>query len=287
MLAEYCEDEKEKKWLLILSSREGTATLKAFREKHPTIADILATFSSTNPPFERLLECLLKLQPRYYSLATLKPLSIAFNVAEFKDGFDRPMRGLASGWLDDVCNNPSSREWQTLSNIEIPVFAKPTGDFALTEIPSSDSNLVLIAAGTGITPYISFLEKLAAQNFPSRVWLVYGARFDGHDVLFQDYLEELQNKFGRDKFRFDLCLSRSEKENSFKGYVCGLIEKEAHLLAELLRPDTSRVFVCGSMKMSKDLHESLVSAISKSRENPVQYWQEMSSNKRYLREIWG
>jgi len=299
MLAEHCKDEREKKWLLILSSSQGTATLKSFRLKHPTIADILETFPNADPPLARILEVLLKLQPRYYSLATIEPASIAFNVSEFKDGFGRPLRGLAGGWLDDLTGAVKTKDWISVKKEAlVPIFAKPSTDFLLDSDVLMPEKLMIVTAGTGITPFISFLEHFMKMHdngqsdmLPAKIWLIYGARFAGQDVLFEDYLEQVVRKLGSDRFRLDLCLSRDEKVGSFKGYVNAFIEKEANDVWDFLQAsETSRIYVCGSIKMSKDLHASLVSVVNTKVADDnacTEYWKGMMETKRYLREIWG
>ncbi|KAJ3380053.1 hypothetical protein HDU92_006219 [Lobulomyces angularis] len=45
-----------------------------------------------------------------------KQLQFGFNVSGFEDGFDRRLRGLCKGWLDDLTCKTNSREWELLNS---------------------------------------------------------------------------------------------------------------------------------------------------------------------------
>ncbi len=49
----------------------------------------------------------------------------------------------------------------------------PYGDFIVRTSPEHD--VVLIAGGTGITPFVAFMEDSMVQGLEGRVWLHYGA----------------------------------------------------------------------------------------------------------------
>lgn len=89
-MAQYAEDEKEKKRLVTLASddpdeqavylewivkdlRHFLALLRALRivkHLHRTPYEVLKEFKSVNVPLEHFLEGLLKMQPRYYSISS-------------------------------------------------------------------------------------------------------------------------------------------------------------------------------------------------------------------------
>src|SRR6185312_5121412 len=86
----------------------------ALRNQLPTVLDILATFPSCQPPFDRLLDVLLPLQPRHYSainslLAHPRSLHFAFNVVEFKTEFNVSKRGVCTPWLDELSGKVTER----------------------------------------------------------------------------------------------------------------------------------------------------------------------------------
>jgi sulfite reductase alpha subunit-like flavoprotein len=297
-MAEYSSDPAERSSLLLLSATAGTPVLKGWRmEKAPTLLDILATFPNTNPPLDRLIQVLARLQPRYYSIASLSSSpSIVFNVSAFTDGFGRAMKGLATGWMDSLTGSVTDKdEWHDVSgDVCLPIFKKQSGYFAMPMESEKKRDLMLVATGTGIAPFIPFLEALEKDGFKGMsVWLVYGARFLNDDFLFMEYLTRLAEKYPRDGsgFRLDLCVSRGEEKsdakgvNVFQGYVHDFCGKESVDVKGVV--EKGSVFVCGSMRMNKSLDKCLVGVIEDGGGDGSAVLKGMREEKRYIREIWG
>ncbi|BBY65039.1 2Fe-2S iron-sulfur cluster-binding protein [Mycolicibacterium helvum] len=66
----------------------------------------------------------------------------------------------------------------------------PSGAFCIPSPMSAPKNLVLIAAGSGITPVMSILRTILTETTDSRVVLIYGNRTES-DIIFADALAEL------------------------------------------------------------------------------------------------
>lgn len=77
----------------------------------------------------------------------------------------------------------------------LEVWAKlPYGDFTIDARVKEGSDVVLVAGGTGISPFIPYLEDLAEGVAPSRqVRLYYGIR-DSSQLLFKDTLSRCVDK---------------------------------------------------------------------------------------------
>ncbi|KAJ3048638.1 hypothetical protein HK097_010367, partial [Rhizophlyctis rosea] len=192
VLAEYASDLAERRTLLFLSSTQGATTYRNLRLQQPTLLDILHTFPSCKPPFARLLETIPRLQPRYYSVASCRAtspssVSFAFNIVEYhtEPPFNKPTRGLCSTWLDELTGR-ASEQGKTINftnDSRIPIFPKPPVDFRLPE--SSETPLIMIAAGTGLTPFMGFLKQREADSKAGKrlgdAWLFHGRRFKGED----------------------------------------------------------------------------------------------------------
>lgn len=319
ILAEHASAPAERSQLLLLASRLGTPVLSKWRARAPTLVDILATFPSCRPPVSRLMQALARLPPRYYSIASLRAngggASIVFNVSAFSDGFSRAMRGLATGWMSDLVAGGGGAAWTNAADPRpcIPVFRKMNGYF--TRAPPG-AGVLMVAAGTGVAPFIPFLEEMLDENAPAGggglVWLVYGARFLKHDFLFLEYLCSLLARHPRTRFRLDLCASRDEAGDVeavreaervrglgggvHKGYVHELCERESEAVRGVLldaaetNPSGSRVFVCGSMRMSKSLDSAFAGIIDSAPESPgggAAFLKGLKEQQRYIREIWG
>ena len=81
-------------------------------------------------------------------------------------------------------------------------------------------NLVFIAGGCGITPFISFLRDITEKTVPLNIWLIYGALTE-KDILFRNELEDMQSRRNNLKIKFVL----SEPESDWTG-ACGFITKD-------------------------------------------------------------
>jgi len=81
-------------------------------------------------------------------------------------------------------------------------------------------NLVLIAGGCGITPFISMIRDITDKSIPLNICLIYGA-LSKKDILFKEELEDIQSR--RDNVSINYILS--EPDPDWKG-ACGFITKD-------------------------------------------------------------
>ncbi|MBR2701203.1 MAG: 2Fe-2S iron-sulfur cluster binding domain-containing protein [Erysipelotrichaceae bacterium] len=116
--------------------------------------------------------------------------------------------------------------------------SEPSGFFYHEPIRDS-YNVVGIAGGSGIAPFMSMAKAIAEGIEDFKLTLLYGSRTE-EEILFKDELNELQKKC--DKIRIIHVLSDEEKQ----GYRHGFIS--ADLISEVSSEDCS-VFVCGSQGM--------------------------------------
>ena len=285
------------------SHQVGNNAIKSLREQAPTLLDIISTFPSCKIPFARLLEFLPRLPPRYYSIASSprndKSLAyVAFNVVSYESN-GRKCRGLCSGFLDDLTGSlqPGS-DVKSIDNVEILAFPKPPMELALT-IPEDPSRpLILISAGTGVTPFFGMIEDLCVSQLnmnlrkdglpvtassPLRkVWLFQGVRFEGEDgdMLYHDQLKKAVDM--KVLTRLSVAYSRAEK----KQYVQ---DKIAECWEELKKwiDEGALIYVCGSNAMAKDVNAKLVELFNSVGLNGVEQVADLMKGKRYIREIWG
>ncbi len=68
----------------------------------------------------------------------------------------------------------------------------PYGDFIVRTSPEHD--VVLIAGGTGVTPFVAFMEDGLAKGIEGNVWLHYGARRE-ELLVFRDFARRCVEKF--------------------------------------------------------------------------------------------
>ena len=92
----------------------------------------------------------------------------------------RVTNGLVSNYLLD--NVRVGQQYEALP---------PLGNFVVQPSPKAARSLVLIGAGSGITPLMSMLKAVLAQELQSHVLLIYGNRNES-SVIFKDQLIQLE-----------------------------------------------------------------------------------------------
>jgi len=117
----------------------------------------------------------------------------------------------------------------------------PAGRFTFSGAEAS--SIVLIAAGVGITPLMSILRNLTAQNWKGDIHFVYSAKTP-NDIIFRQELEELQKRFPN--LRLHVTLTRAEGTD--------WMGKQGRITAKLLNeavPDLAMhpVYICGPASM--------------------------------------
>lgn len=126
----------------------------------------------------------------------------------------------------------------------------PEGHFTC----KSERNIVLIAAGSGVTPMISIAAAALARK--ARVTLVYGNRTTD-SIMFREALAALKDKY-IDRFTLLHILSREPQDVPlFNGRISG--DKIAALAgAGVVDVDNADgIFLCGPTEMIRDVTETL------------------------------
>lgn len=148
-----------------------------------------------------LLAHLPKLLPRPYSIANSQladkcVLKICFSVINI----DHDKKGLATGYLEDIILNENSIEYSvkklSLSGSKDKLVSlylrKNMNGFVL---PKLETPLLLIGPGTGVAPFIGFLEErsiLKERNSAlniGRTWLYFGCRHPDTDHIYKKELD--------------------------------------------------------------------------------------------------
>ena len=227
-----------------MSEMQANAVLAA-REEHPGGHVVLrvAPRGWTLPDFEPGQFCQLgvpgvlddKGRPvkRSYSLASAPGLDhLELYVKLVDDGvFTRRLWEVAVGdelWLDETLR----------------------GHFTLEPVPA-DKDVVLVATGTGLAPYISMLRHYAGRDRWHRAVLVHGAR--RVDEL--GYRTELLERAAGDRsFTYIPTVTREPADSGWtglRGRVQGVFEGDAYerLVRAPLDPARCHVFLCGNPAM--------------------------------------
>ena len=103
-------------------------------------------------------------------------------------------------------------------------------------------NLVFIAGGCGITPFISMLREISEKALPLNISLIYGCLTE-EDILFRDELEDIQKRRSNISVKYIL----SEPESDWNG-ECGFITKDK-ILNEIGSIKEKYFYVVGNLPM--------------------------------------
>ena len=117
----------------------------------------------------------------------------------------------------------------------------PTGRFYHEPLIDGE-NLVFLAGGSGITPFMSMIREMVQRKHPLRINLLYGSRTP-EDVIFRGELEKLAATHSN--FTFSLVISEPpEGYRGLKGFL------DSKLIAQLVADIQGKTFyVCGPRAM--------------------------------------
>ena len=125
-----------------------------------------------------------------------------------------------------------------------------TGFFTLKHI--HETNLLFIATGTGICPYISMLRTYKSLGTDRKVVLIHGVRYSG-DFGYYEELSKTQHL--RKNFFFFPTVSRPGKDwKGIKGRVQDVFELGSFKkIWDEISPKDTAVMLCGNPQMIEDL----------------------------------
>lgn len=251
-------------------------------ENRTTMLELLEKYEACELPFERFLELLPPLKPRYYSISSspnfnAKQASITVSVVrEPAWSGNGEFRGVASSYLAD-CQTGES----------ILMFVRtPESGFELSEEP--DVPIIMVGPGTGVAPFRGFLQArsvLKERGLPlSEAHLFFGCRNDS-DFIYRQQLEQYEQA-GIVK----LHTAFSRVEGKPKNYVQHLLIEEAEHLLHLLDAK-GRIYVCGDgSQMAPAVEETLRQAYQNAKGATLQeakdWLNQLQSEGRYVQDVW-
>ena len=144
---------------------------KVVADQRLTFVDLLRYFSSTqSTTLEGLIDMVPAIPPCYYSVSSSPlqnslTLTIAFSVVDYAtpvlNGKSRRIGDVATRYLKVLASSYLGGG-STSAPTTLPIFPKPSFDFHL---PSKmETPLTLVVPGTGIAPFIGFLQRRQASQ---------------------------------------------------------------------------------------------------------------------------
>jgi NADPH-dependent sulfite reductase flavoprotein alpha-component len=222
-------------------------------------------------------EVFKRLQPRLYSISS-SPLvdpylvSLTVSVVRYENPGGRPRGGVCSPFLADA--EPDA---------EVPVFVQRSPHFR----PPADATtpMVMVGPGTGVAPFVGFLEERRALGHRAPNWLFFGEQHRATDFYYEDELTGLLDDGSLT--RLDTAFSRDQRA---KVYVQDRMREHGPELWHWLQ-DGARFYVCGdASRMAKDVDRALrdiaVSHGGLGEAEAIAYVKQLAAEKRYVRDVY-
>ncbi|CAB3246820.1 unnamed protein product [Arctia plantaginis] len=299
-LSKYTTDERERKTLEYLCSKQGSTTYTIdVVNKGFCILDLFSIFSSCKPPLEILLANLPRLLPRPYSIVNSglknnKTVTICFSVKTVNN-----RKGLTTGWIENlILNEDLDKRIKTLSLTDdgsaiekIPVYLRK--NINMFQLPEDTMKpLILIGPGTGVAPFLGFLEEreYLKENNPDlkfgEVWMFYGCRHPKLDFIYEDEL----NGYLCRGILSRLFTAFSRMDNQGIKYIQDSLKLNLKEVMELVNDDAV-VYACGDLKtMAAQVKDIFIKGFEDhsnlTPEEASLRVAEMQANKRFLVDAW-
>ncbi|MFE2143412.1 molybdopterin-dependent oxidoreductase [Streptomyces sp. NPDC059456] len=220
---------------------------------------------------------LKRLQPRLYSISS-SPLAhpgevrLTVSVVRYANDLGRDRKGVCSTYLADCADDGPVQVFVQRS----PHFRPPSG---------SATPMIMVGPGTGVAPFIGFLEDRLANGHTGPNWLFFGEQRQATDFYYRQDLEGFLASGHLD--RLDVAFSRDQRN---KVYVQDRMREHGPRLWRWLR-DGAHFYVCGDAgRMAKDvdraLHDIVTAHGGMDAESAAAYIRQMAGDKRYVRDVY-
>ncbi|WP_405428970.1 molybdopterin-dependent oxidoreductase [Streptomyces erythrochromogenes] len=220
---------------------------------------------------------LKRLQPRLYSISS-SPLAhpgevrLTVSVVRYANDAGRDRKGVCSTYLADCADDGPVQVFVQRS----PHFRPPSG---------SATPMIMVGPGTGVAPFLGFLEDRRAKGHTGPNWLFFGEQREATDFYYRPELEGFLSSGHLD--RLDVAFSRDQRN---KVYVQDRIREHGPRLWRWLQ-DGAHFCVCGDAgRMAKDvdraLHEIVATHGGMDEEAAAAYVRQMAGDGRYVRDVY-
>lgn len=269
--------------LKFVQTRSASSTLASLMADEKTlkdwlwgkqIIDVLQTYPIKVEASE-WLAVLKRLQPRLYSISSspkTHPNQVHLTVSTVRYGKDNARGGVCSTFMADRAGD-----------INVPIFLQRSAHFRPPKNP--DAPLIMVGPGTGIAPFIAFLQERQATAAPGKNWLFFGEQHAATDFYYREELETLQQ--AGVLTRLDTAFSRDQAD---KIYVQHRMLEQGEQLWQWLQQG-AHFCVCGdASRMAKDVDAALKNIIQThgkmTAEAAADYVAKMAQEKRYVRDVY-
>ncbi|MEV7977893.1 molybdopterin-dependent oxidoreductase [Streptomyces sp. NPDC086519] len=270
--AERTRDPRELRKLLRPDNKDELAKWSWGRQA----VDVVAEFGIRADAGE-WAEVLGRLQPRLYSISS-SPLtdphqvSLTVSVVRYENLRGTPRHGVCSPFLADA--EPGT---------EVPVHVQRSAHFRPPADPATP--MVMVGPGTGVAPFVGFLEERRARGHRAPNWLFFGEQHRATDFYYEEELTALLAEGTLS--RLDTAFSRDQRA---KVYVQDRMREHGPLLWSWLQ-DGAHFYVCGdASRMAKDVDRALRDIATVhgglTEDEATVYVKQLTADRRYVRDVY-
>ncbi|MEK9166995.1 MAG: FAD-dependent oxidoreductase [Patescibacteria group bacterium] len=160
---------------------------------------------------------------------------------------------------------PGGRASSYFAGLKIGDECSFIGSYGRFVLQDSEKDIVMVATGTGIAPFMSMLNVLWSKGFSKPVTLYFGVATET-DLFYLDILKKWEEE--HDNFTFLITLS--EESSGWKG-LKGRVTP--HLEEALIDAGNTAIYLCGNGNMIKDVRDLMLErGIPKEDIHFEQFW---------------
>lgn len=252
-LAEFADDENEKRTLLTLAGPEGFKEFQRRAEVDTvTFADVLLEFPSAHPSVHDIVRIVSPMKRREYSIASCQavtPTSVALMV-------------VVVNWVDPTGRDRFGQATKYLSALKvgapITVSVKPS---VMKLPPKSTQPIIMAGLGTGLAPFRAFVQHRALEKSQGKeigaVLLYMGSRHQREEYCYGEEWEAYQaagviTLLGR-------AFSRDQPQ---KIYIQDRMRQTLEQITQSYIKDQGAFYLCGPTWPVPDVTQVLEEAIA-------------------------
>ncbi|TLS38663.1 bifunctional cytochrome P450/NADPH--P450 reductase [Pseudalkalibacillus caeni] len=248
-----------------------------------SMLDLLEKYEACELSFERFLELLPPLKPRYYSISSSP--QVAEDHLSITVGVVNAPAWSGNGEYKGVASNYLAK--QQIGEDILCFTRSPQSGFQPPKDP--ETPVIMVGPGTGIAPFRGFLQARSIQKQKGlevgEAILYYGCRNPELDFLYRSELEEAE-KQGIVSLR----IAYSRLENHPKTYVQDIMKQDANKLISLL-DEGAHLYICGDgSKMAPEVETTLMDAYQEHHgvgEQESKKWlASLQEEGRYAKDVW-
>jgi sulfite reductase alpha subunit-like flavoprotein len=222
------------------------------------------------------VDLLTPLRARRYSISS-SPLTsptrvrLMVSVVRYEGVHGRRRTGVCSGYLADA---PAG------ARIRVAVH----GSTRFRPPDDGPRAAIMVGPGTGLAPFLGFLDDRAARGHTGANWLFFGERHRATDFYYRDELAALRDG---PLTRLDVAFSRDQRA---KVYVQDRLTEHGAQVWRWLR-DGAHFYVCGdAARMARDVDRALCDIVARhggmTGADATAHLRQLSTANRYVRDVY-